>query len=80
MMYKGPLFHPEEFAGGSQGEGLNLSIPQFRELEDKRLEEWMNCINWGEQNSSKEKQVRDELKKLYQWWCSLYTGRKRASV
>ena len=42
MMFEGPLFKAEEFSSGAYGEGLNLSIEQFKRLRHDRLHKWIH--------------------------------------
>ena len=57
MMYKGALFSPEEFQTGEQGEGLNLSIQEFKKLQNTRQNDWIAEV----QGSSKIKSEESEL-------------------
>ena len=67
MMYEGPLFRPEEFEAGAVGEGLNLSIAEFKELKEKRLQDWIKSVKLADRTSFEEIKIKDALKETYQW-------------
>ena len=64
MMFEGPLFIPEDFTGGSRGEGPNLSIPEFKKLRDTKHQEWMSGTI-GEPED--EKRMVEALQAHHQW-------------
>ena len=63
MMYERPLFKPDEFEGGRRGEGLNMSIEEFKKIRDKRVQEWSST----EKLSSEKLEIQENLKRNYQW-------------
>ena len=65
MMYEGPLFKPEEFKGGSRGEGLDIPIEQFKKIREIRLQDWSETEKSLSQ--SEKLKVEENLKNHYQW-------------
>ena len=66
MLYEGPLFNPEEFEGGKRGEGLNMSIKEFKEVKDARLKDWI-LNNKNNQTACERQKLEGALKNYYQW-------------
>ena len=65
MMYEGPLFRPEEFEGGKRGEGLNISIEEFKKMREIRLKEWL--ADGKRVSVSQKMKLEENLKHHYQW-------------
>ena len=67
MMYEGALFNPEEFQSGVLGKGLNLSIKEFKKLQQSRQNDWITEVQGSSRSKSEESKIKKLLKDTNQW-------------
>ena len=65
MMYEGTLFNPGDVERGERGEGLNMSIEEFKKIREARLQEWVNSVK--KLSITERLKFEEALKHHYQW-------------
>ena len=68
MLYEDPLFKPEEFQVGFRGQGPDLSIAEFKNWQEQKLNDWLKSEEkWDKNTTLLKNRVMESLKAHRQW-------------